>query len=230
VQIDSLRAIAALAMLHVGHHSGANVGAAWGAFTSHLNVGVTLFFLITGFLLCRPWAVALRAGTEGPSIARYAKRRVLRIVPGYWVALTLLALWPGLSGVFGPEWWVYYGFAQSLRFDWTWSGLTPSWSLPVEAHYYALLPLYAAFVSRLARGRSRRTRLRIGAGALAALAGFGLFFCWAVVRWQWLDLAATLPGFLLWFAAGMGLALASRACRAHCRATPTRRCSASTST
>jgi peptidoglycan/LPS O-acetylase OafA/YrhL len=214
VQIDSLRAIAALAVvgIHVGHHSGVNVEAAWGAFTSHLNVGVTLFFLITGFLLYRPWAVALLAGAEGPSIARYAKRRVLRIVPGYWVALTLLALWPGLRGVFGPDWWVYYGFAQSLRFDWTWSGLTPAWSLSVEAHYYALLPLYAAGVARLASGRSGRTRLRIGTAALAGLAGFGVAFCYAVARWQWLNLATSLPGLLLWFSAGMALALASAAC------------------
>ena len=92
--IDSLRAIAALAVLgiHVGHYSRVNVDAWYGAFTSHLNVGVTLFFLISGFLLYRPWAAALLQDGAPPSLARYARRRFARIVPAYWLALTVLAL------------------------------------------------------------------------------------------------------------------------------------------
>ena len=64
----------------------------WAVLLAHLNVGVALFFLISGFLLYRPYALALVHGSEPPRLAAYAKRRFLRIVPAYWVALTLLAL------------------------------------------------------------------------------------------------------------------------------------------
>lgn len=58
IYVDSLRALAALAVvgIHVGAVSGADVRAWYGIFTSHLNVGVTLFFLITAFRLYRPHA------------------------------------------------------------------------------------------------------------------------------------------------------------------------------
>jgi peptidoglycan/LPS O-acetylase OafA/YrhL len=210
IRIDSLRALAALGVLgiHVGHYSRANLEAAWGAFTSHLNVGVTLFFVISGFLLYRPWAAALLADGAPPSLSSYARRRVLRIVPAYWLALTLLALWPGLEGVFTRDWWVYYGFAQSLRADWTFRGLIPAWSLSVEAHYYALLPLFAGAVARPARGRTPRARLRIAGAGVAALALAGAGFCFEFTRRGLLAWTSSLPAHLLWFAAGMAAALA----------------------
>jgi len=211
VSLDALRAIAALAVvgIHVGHYSRANVDAVYGAFTSHLNVGVTLFFLITGFLLYRPWAMALLRDTEPPSLLRYAQRRVLRIVPAYWLALTVLALWPGLEGVFTSEWWVYYGFVQSFRVDWIFRGLTPAWSLSVEACYYALLPFYAQAVARAALGRSTRARLWIAGAGLALLAAAGMVCCFEFSRRGLLYWTPSLPAHLLWFAAGMTLALAS---------------------
>lgn len=209
-RIDSLRALAALAVvgMHVGHYSRANVEASWGAFTSHLNVGVTLFFVISGFLLYRPWAAALLSGGEPPSVAGYARRRLLRIVPAYWIALTALALWPGLTGVFGADWWVYYGFAQSYRVDWAFSGIAPAWSLSVEVHYYAVLPLFAGAVALASRGRPPRTRLRIAGAALVALALAGAICCYEFTRRGLLVWPPSLPAHLLWFAAGMAAALA----------------------
>jgi peptidoglycan/LPS O-acetylase OafA/YrhL len=211
VAIDSLRALAALAVLgiHVGHCSGVNVNAAYGAFTSHLNVGVTLFFLISGFLLYRPWAASLLRGTPSPALGSYARRRFLRIVPAYWVALTALALWPGLEGVFSSDWWVYYGFAQSYRVDWSFRGLAQAWSLSVEAHYYLLLPLYGAGIAALAHGRSAAARLAIASAGLAALAAVGLACTYELARRMSLYWSPSLPAHLLWFAVGMGLALAS---------------------
>jgi peptidoglycan/LPS O-acetylase OafA/YrhL len=57
--------------------------------TSRLWLGVPLFFLLSGFLLFRPMAHAAIFLEERPSFARYARSRVLRIVPAYWVALTV---------------------------------------------------------------------------------------------------------------------------------------------
>src|SRR3712207_6891277 len=63
-----------------------------------------------------PYTTLFRSrGRPAPRIARYARRRVLRIVPAYWVALTLLAIFPGIVGVFTADWWRYYLFLQLYR-------------------------------------------------------------------------------------------------------------------
>ncbi len=42
---------------------------------------------------------ARRGGATPPRPLRYARRRALRILPAYWVALTVLAIFPGITGV-----------------------------------------------------------------------------------------------------------------------------------
>lgn len=92
--IDGVRAIAVLCVVVVhaavfGHALGPSLG---GRLLAHLNVGVTIFFLVSGFLLYRPF-VAHRVGDAfAPSVRQYAKRRLLRIFPAYWLVLTVLIL------------------------------------------------------------------------------------------------------------------------------------------
>src|SRR5436190_22125275 len=78
--VDSLRAIAALAVLvtHTAFLSGANEFSSYGRYTARLDVGVTVFFVITGFLLYRPFVRARIDGGRGPRVRDYARRRVLR--------------------------------------------------------------------------------------------------------------------------------------------------------
>src|SRR4051812_32160566 len=124
-QVDGLRAFAALAVLvtHTAFLSGFNGRGFAGEVTARLDVGVTLFFVISGFLLYRPFVAARLEGRAGPRVTRYARRRVLRIVPAYWLALTVLAIWPGLVGVHTDHWWVYYGFLQDVRTSWIQGGI-----------------------------------------------------------------------------------------------------------
>jgi peptidoglycan/LPS O-acetylase OafA/YrhL len=206
-----MRAIAVLAVvaIHVGGLSGANVDAWYGAFTSRGNVGVTLFFLISSFLLYRPYVVEHLGGDPAPPLAVYGKRRVLRILPAYWLALTALAIWPGLDGVFSEDWWAHYGLLTSYWIKWMWQGIPVSWSLSVEVAFYVTLPVLAAGLGRLGRGGSTRRAVAIQLGVLAAL---GL--CALVFRaFAWLygthALSWTLPSFFLWFALGMMLAVVS---------------------
>jgi peptidoglycan/LPS O-acetylase OafA/YrhL len=208
---DSLRALAALSVVlfHSSIFSKLVFESRWGALGAHLNVGVALFFLISGFLLYRPYAVAFVQGSEPPRLLPYAKRRFLRIVPAYWVALTLLALWPGLQGVLTRDWWVYYGLLQSHRSLWLFGGIAPAWSLSVEVAFYALLPLLAAASARLASGRSPRARTYIALAALAVLGAGGLAFRAASLHAGRSGLLLSLPACLLWFAVGMSFAVAS---------------------
>src|SRR5256714_8093222 len=208
--LDSMRAIAVLGVLltHTGFLSGLNKGSYFGDFTARLNVGVTVFFLISGFLLYRPFVNARLNGAPRTPIATYAKRRFLRIFPAYWLALTALAIVPGLPDVFTGRWWVYYGLLQGYDPSWFDKGIGTVWSLSTEVAFYALLPLYAWVAARLARS------VRVELALLALLA------CASLVA-RALDVAAerhavfgtastfqiTIGGTFLWFALGMGLAV-----------------------
>lgn len=208
--LDALRGVAVLAILtlHVGAASGANTSAPYGQITSQLRAGVTLFFVLSGFLLYRPHALALAGLAPAPKLRVYAARRFLRIAPAYWVALTLLAIWPGLDGVFTRDAWVYYGFAQSYRNEWMMKGIGPAWSLSVEVSFYALLPLLAVLLRRACAGRdpAGRVRLQLAAFALLGLASLALR---SIAFSHWLPLRNMIFTQFLWFALGMGLAVES---------------------
>ena len=176
--LDALRGMAVLAvvLLHAAQECGANANASYGMVTTQLRVGVTLFFLLSGFLLYRPYALALARFDARPSLGGYAVRRMLRIVPAYWVALTVLAVWPGLPGVFTRDAWIYYGFAQSYRNSWALAGIAPAWSLSVEVAFYTLLPLLGELLRRVAtsRGPDERRSLQLRALALLGVASLAL--------------------------------------------------------
>ena len=46
-----------------------------------LWLGVTCFFVLSGFLLYRPFADAILSGTALPSIRRYFRHRIFRMTP-----------------------------------------------------------------------------------------------------------------------------------------------------
>ncbi|MBY3597506.1 acyltransferase family protein [Rhizobium bangladeshense] len=112
------------------------------------NFGVAIFFVLSGFLLARPFWRALDAGGAMPSLRHYAIRRSARIAPGFWVAasvgfvlgLTLLAL------PVTPELVVRYVSGLLFMSQWHWRTLFPVeadgplWSIPFEATSYVLLP------------------------------------------------------------------------------------------
>jgi peptidoglycan/LPS O-acetylase OafA/YrhL len=210
---DGLRAVAVLSVLvtHTALLSGANELAWYGKYTARLDVGVTVFFLISGFLLYRPFVAAHLDGRDGPRVRDYARRRVLRIVPAYWLALTALAVYPGLVQMWTGNSWAYYLFLQNYRTEWTFGGIQPAWSLAIEAAFYVALPFVAYGLRRAGRNMDRGRRVWLEAGAIAAL-GVASF----VLRTLTPDGAAsqahvTLAGTFDWFALGMLLAIASAA-------------------
>jgi peptidoglycan/LPS O-acetylase OafA/YrhL len=109
--VDGVRAIAAISVLFFHAGIGSSVPL---VYAYQFASGVPIFFLVSGFLLYRPFVAGrLRSSGRKIRIRDFARRRLLRIVPAYWVALTLLAIYPTLSGgVFGSRAPIYYGFAQ----------------------------------------------------------------------------------------------------------------------
>ena len=155
------------------HHTGYDTSAVrnphYGTLIERTNVGVTLFFVISGFLLYRPFVAARMVGAPATRLRDFARRRLLRIVPAYWLALTVLAIYPGERGVFTNHWWIYYGFGQIYNDGTVLRGLGQAWSLCVEITFYAALPFYAALMARALRRLSARRQVPVELGLLALI-------------------------------------------------------------
>jgi peptidoglycan/LPS O-acetylase OafA/YrhL len=214
-QVDALRAIAALSVFVFHAADKALVGTPIATYTSRLDVGVTLFFVISGFLLYRPFVAArLRSDVPAPEAGRYAWHRVLRIVPAYWVALTVSTIVLGRPGVLGRDAIVYYGFGQVYSLHTLFGGIGQAWTLSVEVAFYVFLPLWAWAISHIRR-KGARARLRVELVALASLAGFSLLLKPLLAGAIWMDprlrsaLSQSLLVYLDQFAVGMALAALS---------------------
>lgn len=205
--LDACRGLAALAVVafHAAQLSGRDTVV--GRALIHLDVGVTVFFLLTGFLLFRPMVASLQGDAPPVGVRRFYRRRVLRIVPAYWAALLVLA--PLL--VFAPPLGLpNVLFLQVYEASWARTGIAPAWSVCVEVSFYLLLPLFALAVRGvLTRGAPEQRVLRM-LGLLAALlvASIALRSV-AYAAGVPLYLLDVLPGTLHWFALGMALAVVS---------------------
>lgn len=219
---DSLRGIAVLMAL-IGHcalFASAQRNEIYGPILVHFNLAVVVLFMVSGFLLYRPMVAERFGGPRAPRIRDYARRRSLRLFPGYWLAVTLLAIYPGLEGVFTQAWWAFYGLLQiypiytapeACAGAVAYCGIPPVWSLAVEASFYALLPFVMLASRRMARGRPPMSALKIELAALWSLALASVFVqYWALSNGHvWLN--TTILSTFSWFVGGMTLALLSAA-------------------
>jgi peptidoglycan/LPS O-acetylase OafA/YrhL len=213
---DSMRALAALGVLatHASFAAGLSNDptSTLRPYTARLDVGVAVFFLISGFLLYRPFVKARVEGEPRPQTLPYAWRRFLRIVPAYWVALTVTVLWLGGREILHPDLApVYYGFAQIYDSRHILGGMKVAWTLCVEVSFYVALPVWAWAMSRIP-GRTREVRMRQDAIAVAALFAAGLVYklvAFSIGGDPRGPEIFVLPNFVDHFALGMGLAVAS---------------------
>ncbi len=216
---DALRAIAVLAVMafHVSLVTGALERPVLGDAAVQLGaLGPIVFFAISGFLLYRPWVAARAAGAPAPATGRYARRRALRILPAYWVALTVLAVFPGITGVFTGDWWRYYLFLQAYDARTLGLGIPVAWTLCVEVAFYIALPFWALLVRRLPAGAGPRGWLRTELLALGLLTGAAVAVQIAASRQAVSHVAAqSLLGQAAWLGLGMAIAVVSVAASAH---------------
>lgn len=167
--LDGIRGLAiALVLLHnVGtiHAGGGVLGSLLSRFASIGWVGVTLFFVLSGFLITRG---LLQLGDSPRYFQTFFARRALRIFPLYYLTLTFFFLvLPALNAAPKPIqddlpnqiwYWLYLT-------NWTqYAGLGGMalphfWSLAVEEQFYLIWPL-------LLWRRSPEQVLRISAGVI----------------------------------------------------------------
>ena len=155
-QFDGLRAVAFLAVF-VFHALFVPLG----------FLGVDLFFALSGYLITRNLLALRDEETAGRAMAVFYFRRLLRIVPAYFLALAVMLALGKLPAHAAP--W-YFGFASNVhdafgaRID---GAPLPMWSIAVEEQFYLVWPLLVLFVPP-------RRLLPVLAGAVAVA---------AVARW-----------------------------------------------
>src|SRR3954447_24513992 len=101
--LDGLRGLAALAVLAdhtVQHGSDQSAGVLRVLFGMGAQ-GLTVFFVLSGFLLYRPFAAALLDGTPMQPTRVYVRNRLLRILPAYWVVFVVAAFVVGVVYLHG---------------------------------------------------------------------------------------------------------------------------------
>ena len=204
--LDGLRAFAVLCVVftHIGYQTGRTFHGTVGALLARLDFGVTVFFLLSGFLLYGPFVRDHLDGRRHLPVSSYLRNRALRILPAYWA--TLLVVLPVMTSAAGsPAEWVRH--ALLLQFTTPGHllpGLSQMWSLCVEVGFYLLLPLLALLARRGADPLRSHLRVLVGM-ALVAVAWTPITRSTGVpdphISGLWL------PAYLDWFALGMGLAV-----------------------
>ncbi len=209
--LNAVRGIGAVMVVltHCAFNTG-RINDGWtGALLSRLDFGVTIFFILSGFLLSRPWFLAAALDVRRPSTRHYLWKRALRILPLYWlVVVAALLIDPANRGVSWREWLHELTLTQIYRPGLLASSLTQMWSLCTEVAFYVVLPLLClVLIGRPGRGLNLPVVLRRS----ALLAVLGL--TWQVVVAQRAGTeshyAQWLPGFLPWFLVGVCFAAVS---------------------
>jgi peptidoglycan/LPS O-acetylase OafA/YrhL len=216
--LTGIRAVAALLVMltHAAYTTGKYMHGYVGLVYSRMEIGVAIFFVLSGFLLFSPWVKAAASGTPPPSVRRYAWHRVRRIMPAYVVTVVAAYLvyhfrtagpnpghtWEGLF----RNLTLTQVYTDHYLYSFLHQGLTQMWSLAVEVAFYLVLPLLAyLLLVVLCRRRWRPGLLMTGLIGLA------------VITPAWLILVHTtdflpdgarlwLPSYLVWFVGGMMLA------------------------
>jgi peptidoglycan/LPS O-acetylase OafA/YrhL len=198
--VDGVRAIAILwvisyhlVLFHLGSFTAEAVGLAtgrWTQWTSRGDMGVDLFFVISGYLIGTILLSEYR--TSGSlQIKRFYVRRFLRLMPVYTVAMIV-----GLYFVHNiPREAVLMEFPPFMNADNMWANFLYvnnflpinrqymgwCWSLAIEEQFYLILPGFILIVMRF--GRPMRVL-----GSLMVLAG--------IIRWLVIDRHGFVPPFL----------------------------------
>ena len=215
--LTGVRAVAALLVVatHAAYTTGKYTHGYAGLVLSRMEIGVPIFFVLSGFLLFGPWVRAAASGSAAPSVWRYARNRVRRIMPAYVVTVLVAYLiyhfreagpnpghsWNGLL----RNLTLTQIYTDAYMFSHLHQGLTQMWSLAVEVAFYAARPILAYLLLVVLCRRRWRPGLLLG-----GLAGL------ALISPAWMVLVHTvgflpdgaplwLPGYLAWFIGGMVL-------------------------
>jgi len=172
--------------------------------------GPVSLFVLSGFLLYRPWSRWALRVSKHPQLRTFARRRLLRIFPAYLVVMLAFAVMLPESQPNGLDGWLRaLTLTGTFASDGLRPGLEQTWSLGTELSWYVALPVLGLVGGLLAR----RLNGRRGFFAVVWLLVLSLpvTIAWRIwVKAEDLGKEFTysfwLPGFLICFAGGAAVA------------------------
>lgn len=183
--LTGLRICAALAVYlsHVGPPEGSP--AFLEAFFESGYFGVTLFFVLSGFVLAFNYFEDMRSpslgGTYDFFVARFA-----RVYPLYLLVLLYIVLRQHAGGLEVDGWWQHGLAVQAwdpeITDAYAFNG--PGWSIGVEFFLYACFPLLVPLVGLLRRPRELLVAAAVVAAAMLALAAWFVISGRADLPWE----------------------------------------------
>ncbi len=167
------------------------------------GIGVSFFFVLSGFLLYLRYGARFEAGLHRPDVRKFYLARFFRIYPAYLAGLLLItavrflmdARWgssPPLAQASLSGWLVnlfaLQTFSGSMFVQQFWNA--PAWSVSTEFFFYLSLPFFLFYFTRALHGRAQ---LAIGIAlcvslwvVLRTLTVYGAFAGW-FDRTLWVD-------------------------------------------
>lgn len=177
--------------------------------TEYPHVGVhgygpIALFVLSGFLLYRPFGRWIMGWAPKPSLTGFAIRRGLRIFPAYWATLHVwYFIYPkAVPQTFG-EWVRDVTLINSLQFFELTLGLEQVWSMGVELSWYLTLPVLAVILHAVVPRVAEVHRLKAHVAILLSVFPFSVAYAaWAYQQDQWDSAPMWLPRYLICFALG----------------------------
>lgn len=148
--LTGIRALAAY-MVFIHHYNPFTIeifGKYTHDFFSEFHIGVTIFFVLSGFLICNRYF-----DEPNFSFKNYLIKRIARIYPMYLILTTLTFVF--FAVVYSQNSWIdlhnyFYnisflkGFSDDLKF----TGIAQGWSLTVEEVFYFTAPLFFILINK----------------------------------------------------------------------------------
>ena len=155
----------------------------------HIDLALSAFFVLSGYLIARPFTRAYVAGTRRPRLRSYVRNRVLRVVPAFYFFTILVLLRFGLdgsleTGAAAPDerstvWQVVgqFLFVQGQTGGPASIPIGPAWSIGSEVGFYVVIPFaaYGAYVvGKRLRGQYARAALALAVIAVVTVVSIAL--------------------------------------------------------
>ena len=210
--LNAVRGIGALMVLttHAAFNTGQILRGWPGGVLARLDFGVPLFFVLSGFLLSRPFFLAIGRGERHPSHRHYLWKRALRILPLYWVVVCVALLFDPANEGLGWEVWVRQLTLTQLYFPTLLpQSLTQMWSLCTEVAFYVLMPLTAYFLAATRRRTGLHLPTILGRSLVIAALGVAWQAWFAHIPGREGHYLQWLPGWMPMFLVGMCFAAVS---------------------
>ncbi len=149
----------------VVHHVGFSTGETFrnsvvGPIIGRLDVGVAIFFVLSGYLLFRPFVAGLATGRMPGTWRSYFVKRFARIYPPLVPALIATAAAKNLLDMSPVEWVAHATLLHTFVPDWVFDVMSQAWTLTAELGFYLLLPAFVAALAVRCERQPTRERLK----------------------------------------------------------------------